>query len=411
MKSVALVATGSELVYGSVEDRNNSFLSRELFKTGFRVILHMSVGDDIDELKKAFVYAAENADIVVITGGLGPTDDDYTTGVLRSIYGFHLVIDQAGRRRIEEFFKTINRELVEGDLKMVTVPENAHLFMNDLGLATGFCLEKDGKIIIVMPGVPREMQYMFEKHVIPFLHARFLREQYRSVELKIAMKREAEVNLLVKQFRVDLENMVWGITTSPGLNTLVFVQKEGFEFREDEILSEASRVFGNSLLPNGAVNLESEVVRLLDQTGFSLAVAESCTGGLLAKKITDIPGSSKVFAGGVVAYGNESKKNLLAVPAETLETHGAVSEETARAMVLGARAKFATDVAVSITGIAGPGGGTDEKPVGTVCFGVCRHDFIETFSRRIIGDRERVRLVSTQYTLERLRQLLMECEK
>ena len=408
MERVALIATGSELVYGSIQDQNNAFISRSLFNTGLSVVLHSTVGDDVEELKSVFSHAAERAGIIIITGGLGPTDDDHTVEALKDIYDFDLIVDEDGRKRMEAFFRSVDREPIEGDLKMVTVPEGSLLFPNDVGLATGFLIERDGKMFIAMPGVPNEMRPMFQERVLPYLIERFALRVLPSLELKVAMKREAEVNLLVREFAVDFGKIVWGITTSPGLNSVTFVGKDGAPLDENALWAEAERVFGDALLARGSSSIEEEVVRLLRLKGRTLATAESCTGGLVAKKLTDIPGASAGFTGGIIAYGNEVKKKVLEVPGEILENHGAVSEETAAAMARGALLRLKSDYAVAITGIAGPDGGTGDKPVGTVCFGVADGDRVETFARRIMGDRERVRLISALYALDKVRHLLLK---
>jgi nicotinamide-nucleotide amidase len=210
----------------------------------------------------------------------------------------------------------------------------------------------------------------------------------------------------VGTLEIPFDRVEWGITSRTGMNVVRFVGKDGTEFPAGQIKEKMNERFGESLLSPGVESCEEEVLRLLAGKGLTLAVAESCTGGLVSKRITDIPGSSKSFIGAVVAYADEAKKNLLDVPPGILHTHGAVSEETARAMALGALQRFSADCALSVTGIAGPGGGTPEKPAGTVCFGTACGGIVETFTRNIIGDRERVRAMASQYAMDSLRRRL-----
>lgn len=403
MPRVAILSTGNELVCGRTTDTNAAFLSERLFAAGFRVVMHMAVGDSVDDIDFALGECESRADIVILTGGLGPTDDDHTLAAMRKHYNLGELIDEQGKGRMESFFSSMGRTPMPGDLKMVTVPENALVFPNDRGLALGYAVVHDKKTIIAMPGVPTEMEYMFEHRVMPYLCRISPAGRRESVEIRVAMMREAEVNLLVKGMKIPLDTMDWGITTRPGLNTVVFVAREGADFPAQGILEEAKNVFGHSLLRQGARGIEEEVEALLSERDMTIAVAESCTGGLVAKCLTDIPGSSRVFLGGVVAYDNEAKKKLLSVPDAELSAHGAVSEEVALSMALGARRRFGSSIAISTTGIAGPGGGSEKKPVGTVCFGLAFPDRNETETRSMAGDRARVRMFAAQYAMDRVR--------
>jgi len=403
MPGVAILSTGNELVCGRTTDTNAAFLSERLFAAGFRVVMHMTVGDSVEDIDFALGECESRADIVILTGGLGPTDDDHTLAAMRKHYNLGELIDEPGKGRMEFFFSSMGRTPMPGDLKMVTVPENALGFENDRGLALGYAVVRDKKTIIAMPGVPTEMEYMFENRVMPYLRRISPAGRRESVEIRVAMMREAEVNLLVKGMKIPLDTMDWGITTRPGLNTVVFVAREGEDFPAQGILEEAKNAFGHSLLRQGARGIEEEVEALLSERDMTIAVAESCTGGLVAKCLTDIPGSSRVFLGGVVAYDNEAKQRVLSVPDAELSAHGAVSEEVALSMALGARRRFGSSIAISTTGIAGPGGGSEKKPVGTVCFGFAFPDRNETETRSMAGDRGRVRMFAAQYAMDRVR--------
>lgn len=403
MKEVAIISTGNELVYGNVHEANCFYISSRLFHTDFSVVFHLTVGDRVEDIEYAVREAEKKADIAIITGGLGPTDDDHTLKVLQKIYNFERVIYETGKERMEKFFNSIDRILMENDLKQVTVPKGAVIFDNDVGLATGFSYTSGEKRIIAMPGVPVEMQYMFENKVLPFLLEEYGVAKRRYLIIRSVLVREAEVNELIKGMDINHQEIEWGITTEWGLNIITFVQKGDNEFPEDRILQEAKRSFGDRMLSHGSESLEMELINLLREKRMTIAIAESCTGGLISKRITDIQGSSDVFSGGVVAYSNKAKSNLLGVSEDYIEKYGAVSEEVAKEMAKGVKSRFDSSIGISVTGIAGPGGGSEEKPVGMVCFGSATPDGIESLKLDIMSDRERIRYFSSQHALDRVR--------
>ncbi|HSV98411.1 MAG TPA: CinA family nicotinamide mononucleotide deamidase-related protein [Spirochaetota bacterium] len=403
MKRVSIISTGSELVYGRVQDSNAAFISACLFPTAFTVVSHHAVGDVVEDLRRTINTALCEADIVIMSGGLGPTDDDRTMEVVGAHCGVKSTVNEPALRRVEFFFNSMGREMLPGDVKMVTVPAGSIVFENETGLAPGFAIDYRGKILVAMPGVPHELRPMFEKRVMPHLHLLYPGSGRDSLTLRVVLMREAEVNDQIKKMALPFDSIDWGITTSPGMNTVGFVSRAEDPLPKDLIIAEAKRTFGNKMLALSSKNIEEDMVRLLEASGISAATAESCTGGLIAQRITDVPGSSRVFKGGVVAYSNEAKRNLLDVSAEVLDTYGAVSEETALEMAHGALRRFAADMAVAVTGIAGPGGGTEAKPVGTVCFAIATVGTAKTFTRNITGDRERVRQFSSQYALDGIR--------
>jgi nicotinamide-nucleotide amidase len=403
MPEAVIISTGSELMYGRVRDDNAHFLSGKLFERGFRVCRHIAVGDDREDIGRAAEESIAHADLVLLTGGLGPTNDDLTTETLASLYGLTVEIHEPSRRRMDEFFAAMNRSAIGGDIKMVSVPRNATVFPNDIGLAAGYALELDGTILIVMPGVPREMRMMFDAHVTPFLANRFGSADRGFLALRVVMMREAEVDAAIRSLGAVAGKVEWGITTRPGINTLTFLQKQGQPFDGSALNAAVRGVLGDNMLANSSTSMEDEVVALLIEKNLTLASAESCTGGMVATLVTNVAGSSKVFLGGVVAYGNAMKTDLLGVPGELIDSDGAVSEAVAASMARGARARFRADIAVSITGIAGPGGGTETKPVGTVWFGFATSSGTRTFSSLIMGDRERVRTLASMQALNTIR--------
>lgn len=405
METVAVLSTGNEIIQGNVTDTNGRFIASCLFRTDLRLLRIVTVGDDPGELSEGITHCSEKADCVIITGGLGPTEDDYTLETLCGITGRAAVVYEEGAARMEAFFAAMGMTPNPGDVKMVSIPEGAAVFENTTGLAAGYSLTHNGTLIVAMPGVPREMEPMFENAVLPFLIREYGVTVKRHLTYRSVMLRESEVNTRVKGLGLPFGDFEWGICTTPGMNTVTFVEKSGRNFPETMIDDEVRNVLGKSLIQKDV--LEQEVVALLGSGNMTIAAAESCSGGLVAVRITDVPGASEVFSGGVVAYSNEAKKGILGVGAVTLEQHGAVSEETAAEMAEGVRRLFGADIGIATTGIAGPGGGTAEKPVGTVCFGFSASGGTETFTRNIPGDRERVRRFTSQIILNKVRLFCM----
>lgn len=406
MKSIAIISTGNELIYGTVQDTNSSYISSLLFTTSFDVKFHLVAGDNKDELEQALRYSIEKTDIVIITGGLGPTDDDNTLRVLQKIYGFTTGYDEPAKRRIHSFFELTGRLVTKADLNMITVPEGADIIENDVGLAPGFILNYESKMIIALPGVPAEMMSMFEGSVFPYLIKKYgLMEKIHFTIRAVGMK-ETEINKHINSMNISPKDVTWGITTSRGLSTITFVQKEKGQINKNNIILKAGKLFNANMLLQDFKSPEEELQYLLKEKKMTLATAESCTGGLISKRITDISGSSEIFIGCIVAYRNSIKINQLHVSADSLSKYGAVSEKIALEMVKGARELFDADISISVTGIAGPGGGSMDKPVGTVCFGFAFGNKTEAFTRIIKGNREIVRAYSALYAIEHVRRYL-----
>ncbi len=399
MPDAAIVSSGSELMYGRVQDENACFLSGRLFERGFTVRAHMAVGDSREDIARAVADAMRIAPLVLFTGGLGPTDDDLTTETLAGMFGLALEIHGPSRTRMDDFFASMKRVVLRTDFKMVTVPRGAFVFPNEVGLAAGYALENEGRILVVMPGVPREMRRMFDAHVAAYLEKHFHLPPRGFLVARVILTREAEVNGAVLGLGKLLDNVEWGITTRPGINTVTFLQKAGHDLPAGELADGLRRALGDNMLAISSPSLEDELISLLRERNLTLACAESCTGGYIAKRITDVPGSSDVFLGGVVAYSNALKTSMLGVPASLIQEHGAVSVEVAASMARGMRERIGAHIAVSTTGIAGPGGGSAQKPVGTVCFGISAPHATWTHTTVIRGDRERVRALASLQAL------------
>ncbi len=395
----ALIATGCELVSGRIHEANNYFLSQHLQSIGLQVVIHYVVGDDSEALRLSIEHAMNIADIIIISGGLGPTVDDITFETLGKMFLLQPIIHTHSKERMEYFFNEVGKSVLQSDFKMVTVPENAVVFINDTGLAPGFAVSVDGKDIIALPGVPRELKSMIGK-VIDYLESKYQLNKKQSVTFKVVMMREAEVDSGVKEIVDTVKNVDVSITYEAGITTVMLSAKEDDVLPEEIVIDKARKLFGSKLI-YGYNSLEEKVVKVFTRNGKTIAVAESCTGGLVAKRITDIPGSSRIFLGGIVAYSNQAKISLLDVSSTTLQKFGAVSQQTAIEMATGAKEKFNADFGIAITGIAGPDGGTEEKPVGLVCFGIAG-DSAFTTQIQFAGSREQIRTMATNYILTRL---------
>ncbi len=405
MEDVIIITTGDELLYGTTVDTNSSFICSHLFGTNLRVKKHITVPDSIDEITAAITESLSVADIVITTGGLGPTDDDNTVEAICSIFSTKPSVDLKHREKMQDFFESMKMPVTGLDTKMVSYPEGALVLNNTRGLAPGFILEKNCKIVISLPGVPSEMEKMFSTEVTAYLEKTYGLDNSRRLVFKVTGIRESEINSRVRPV-LSAFKVRWGITPKSGICDLLIVpESDDFSF-SGSISSAIKEVLGQNVIMDGMDSPEEELVHTLREMKLKLAAAESCTGGILAGRITDIPGSSDVFAGSVVAYSNDLKISLLGVNADVIAKYGAVSEETARLMAEGIRGITGADVTVSITGIAGPGGGSEQKPVGTVCFGfhICGREFSVT--RLIPGSRERVRVFSSLYAINFLRKEL-----
>ncbi|OHD64135.1 MAG: hypothetical protein A2176_00645 [Spirochaetes bacterium RBG_13_51_14] len=406
MKSITVLSTGNELLSGATADTNSGSISRALFPLEISTRMILVVGDDMDDMERALRYGIDTSDVLIVTGGLGPTDDDNTIAALQKIFGFSIRTDGESRDRMEKFFNTLGMSLSAADIKMVEVPAGVRVIPNGTGLAPGFIIQNDKNIIIALPGVPAEMNEMMELSVIPFLTDEYGIQLRRNIAFRVIGMKESEINSAVASMEIPHDRLAWGITARDGIATVTFSEKQTRAADLDSIVSQGRKLFGERFLEPAYGRPEEEAVVLLREKRKSVSFAESCTGGLVSKRITDIPGSSDVFVGGVVAYSDEVKVRLLGVSKETLTRHGAVSEETAAEMAAGVRGVLAADIGISITGIAGPGGGSDAKPIGTVCFGSADATGVKTFSRSISGNRDRVRTIASLIAIEYLRTVM-----
>jgi competence/damage-inducible protein CinA-like protein len=408
-----IIAVGSELLTPHRLDTNSLFLTSELNQLGIRVTYKTVVGDVPDEMRSSFRCALERAEVVVSSGGLGPTDDDRTRQTVAELLSRKLNVDDAVLRHIKERFQRFRpgRVMPEINARQALVPEGATVLPNPNGTAPGLWLEANGHVVILLPGVPGELRGLFETQVKPRL-ARFggkLRLYTR--ELRITGLPESEVETRVSPLYALYPNVETTILASPpGIQLHPSVWSDDSVKAEkllDEITSRMALAVGEHMYSMHGESLEEVVGRILTENRATIAVAESCTGGLLAERLTNVPGSSVYFLGGVVCYSNELKSRLVDVPPSMIEAKGAVSPDVALALAEGIRKLTGARLGIGVTGIAGPGGGSPEKPVGLVYIGLADERGPRQKEFRFLGDRDRIRLFASQAALDMARRYFL----
>ncbi|HEX9285687.1 MAG TPA: competence/damage-inducible protein A [Thermoanaerobaculia bacterium] len=403
----AIVAIGSEMLGPLRRDTNSLWLTERLEEAGIEVVRKAVVGDDPEEIVRELSCSAETAGWIFTTGGLGPTADDVTAAAVARWIGVPLRRDEhfvAAMRERWEVRRGVRMPAVNE--KQADFPEGARVLENPRGTAPGLWLERRGVQVIVLPGVPPEMREIFEQKVAPELRRGRGAATQRRV-LRIAGMAESAVEELVAPLYAKWSGDPVTILASPGeveLHLCARGDAAAVEARLAAMEDDFRALLGTRIHGTGGEALAASLGRLLKEKGRTLSLAESCTGGLVSSLLTDVPGSSAYFLGTVVPYADRSKETLLGVRAETLRRHGAVSEETARELARGALDRFGSDLAAAITGIAGPDGGTADKPVGTVFFAVVDRGGREKASKRFFGgDRATVRRASSMFSLEMIR--------
>jgi nicotinamide-nucleotide amidase len=409
----AFVVTGSELVRGERTDRNGPFLAREALRLGLEPARIVVVGDRADELEEA-LRDGLRADLCVVSGGLGPTHDDRTIELLARAVGRELVPDAALEREIGEVSLSIAERLRRpyadfqpGVRKQATLPAGA-TSLGLAGTAPGVVLEADGTVVAALPGPPAELQRLWAR-ALETAPVRRLLERARPPGRRVLRffgASESAVALALEEAGGEGDGVEATVCARDFEVHVDLVVDEGGEGRADELAAALRSGLGPHLFAEDERPVEELVLALCRARGLSLATAESCTGGLVAARLTSVPGSSDVFRGAIVSYADEVKERELGVPAEILERHGAVSAETARAMARGVRGRLAVDIAVSVTGVAGPGGGTADKPVGLVYLHAVRPDGELAASFNLPADRDTIRRRATVSALHLVRRLL-----
>ena len=407
IKSASVISVGNEVLSGRTVDTNAAHIGRQLRLVGVPVVSAHTVGDRREVIVRALELAAGEADIVVVTGGLGPTDDDLTRQAFGDYLGVELELREDLLAAIEARFAARSVTMPQRNRIQACIPKGAEPIANDWGTAPGVAVEKDGKLLFALPGVPREMEQMLAASVLPRLR-RLAQGQAMAVRrLKCFGAGESTIAEMLGDAMDRDRNPLVNCTARAGVITLEIVAAADAMDEAEALAAEEEarlrRILGHVVYGVGEQTLAEIVGQRLADSGKSLAVAESCTGGLLAKFITDVPGASAYFTRGWVTYSNEAKAAELGVPEELIETHGAVSAEVAAAMSQGARRTAGVDIAVGITGIAGPGGATEQKPVGLVYISVDDADGTATSANVFSSDRKLVRLRAAQTALNALR--------
>ncbi len=409
-RTASILAVGSELLGATRLDTNSLFLTDRMDALGISTVRKACVGDDWDDLVAEIAAALERAPLLVTSGGLGPTDDDRTKEAVAKVFGRALVRDEEILMRLKERFKKRGYEMPDVNAKQADVIEGATVLVNRRGSAPGFLVEQGGQTVVLLPGVPHELKAMWDDAVVPFLSRAGERGLHRRI-LKVAAMPESVVETLIKPVYAAHPEVPITILAAPGEVQLHFAARgTADEARAvlDRIEAAFQEALAGEIFGRDDETLEGALGDLLRLRRKTLALAESCTGGLLAGRLTDVAGSSDYFLGSAVTYANSAKTDLAGVAAGTLERFGAVSEETAREMALGARRRFGASIGLSVTGIAGPGGGTPEKPVGTVHIALDDADGTRLHRMLLMpGDRALVRRWTTSSALSILRHHLL----
>lgn len=389
---VHILTIGDEILIGQIIDTNSSWMAKELNLIGAQVVGKSSVSDQFDDIQSGLETALNKADAVLITGGLGPTKDDITKKALADFLGVEMQFHEPTWTRIQQLFQRWGRSTTPAHREQCFMPAKADLLHNKMGTAPGMWFEREGKVVVSMPGVPYEMKYLMTHEVLKRLQARFPGRPIAHRTILTVGEGESRIAARIEAFEQSLPPHI-KLAFLPNLGQVrlrlsgVGSDQVRLEVELDEKARELVSLIPELVFGYEDDQLEAVIGRSLQERSLTLSTAESCTGGFLAHRITSIPGSSAYFQGGVVAYANEIKQNLLGVSADTLEKYGAVSEETVREMVAGAIKTLQTDIAVATSGVAGPGGGTAEKPVGTVWMAVGNSEKIETRKWQIGKDR------------------------
>ncbi len=364
-----ILCVGTELLLGDIVNTNAAYLARELAALGIGCYYQSVVGDNAGRLAESLRLALSRADMVITTGGLGPTYDDLTKETVAQHFGLPMELHQPSLDRMKEILERRGRPFTKNNEKQAYFPKGARIFPNDQGTAPGLAIEQDGKIVIMLPGPPNEMTAMFQQQVRPYLESRSDRV-LRSHTIHLFNIGESAVEDKLHQSMLDHQNPTIAPYAKLGevqlRVTAAAANEEEAEAMMKPVIDEICAQFADYVYGVDVKDLQHAVVARLAQLGKTIAVAESCTGGMVASRITDIPGASQVFLCGAVTYSNESKMAMLGVSPRTLEEYGAVSRQCALEMARGIRAASGADIGLSTTGIAGPGGGTPQKPVGLV---------------------------------------------
>ena len=408
-----LLTIGDEILIGQIIDTNSANIAKMLHGIGGVVVEKSAVADDETAILDLLRRGLALADVVIITGGLGPTKDDKTKTALTHFFGVELVEHRPTREFVEDLFRQHHKQITPAVVQQWMLPANATVLINKMGTAPGMWFEYEEKVVVSLPGVPYEMQYLMENEVLPRLRQRFDGTHVAYRTILTSGEGESTIAKMLEPFEEALpENVTLAYLPRIAQVRLRLTVRGDDPAANEELLKQKMDELLKLLPPHLIASLEDDTLetaigKLLRNKNLTVATAESCTGGYLAHLITSVAGSSDYYKGSVVAYANEVKMKVLEVQESTLQEHGAVSEQTVREMVKGALGLFGTDLAMATSGIAGPGGGTPDKPVGTVWIAVGNKDNIKTRIFHFRRDRERNIQYAATYALEMLRRFVL----
>jgi nicotinamide-nucleotide amidase len=402
-----IIAVGSELLTPQRVDTNSLFLTDQLNGLGVEVVTKSVIGDDLHRLADAVRRAVSRSEIVILCGGLGPTEDDLTRDAVAAALDRKLIYRPEITEVLEQRFAQLKRKMVEVNKRQAFLIEGAEMLPNDRGTAPGQWIEESDAHIMLLPGPPHEMKAMFTRQCLPRLARIVPRQVIRTLVLRVAGMPESDLDQLIAPVYKKYENPTTTILAAAGDLQIHLRARCSTEGEAAALLVEVGGpielLLGERIYSRNGQSLEEVVGEMLRERHNTLSVAESCTGGLLGERITSVPGSSAYFLGGFITYSNRMKMDWLGVPEETIAQFGAVSKETAEAMALGARRRTGSTYALAITGVAGPDGGSEAKPVGTVFVALADAAGCNVLHRQFIGDRTRIRQFATQMALDMLR--------
>lgn len=408
-----LISVGTEILMGNIVNTNAAYLSRKLAQIGLSVYYQSTVGDNKERLAQAMKQAISRADVVILSGGLGPTKDDVTKEVAAEVLGRTMSLDERTMERIREYFVRVKKDTItENNWKQAMVPEDAIILDNHNGTAPGIIMEEKNTAVILLPGPPNELTLMFEESVLPYLQKDEKKVLYSRM-VKVCGIGESQAETMIQDLIDSQSNPTIAPYAKTGevhfrVTALASTQEEGRALVKP-VVEELKKRFKKAVYTTKEeVTLEEKLVKMLKKRGLTMSTAESCTGGMIAAKLVNVSGVSEVFRSGAVTYANEAKMQLLGVKKKTLRKYGAVSAQTAEEMAIGAAMNLDTDVAVAVTGIAGPDGGTKEKPVGLVYIGCYVCGQVNVYECHFTGTREKIRESTTIMALNLIRLMLLK---
>jgi nicotinamide-nucleotide amidase len=402
-----IIAVGSEMLTQERVDTNSLYLTGELNNLGVEVVTKCVIGDDRDRLADAVRRALSRTGIVLLSGGLGPTEDDVTREAVALALDRKLVFHPEIADALEQRFLLAKRKMAEVNKRQAFLIQGADMLPNDRGTAPGQWLEESGGVVVLLPGPPHELKAMFERHCLPRLARIVPKTAIRTIFFRVTGMPESDLDQLIAPVYKKYENPATTILAAAGDLQIHLRARCATEAEAEALLAEVGGpielLLGDRLYSRNGAPLEVVVGELLRKHRATVSVAESCTGGMLGERFTSVPGSSDYFVGGLITYTNKMKMELLGVLPETIEKFGAVSKETAEAMALGARRRTGSTYALSVTGAAGPDAGEEKAPVGTVYVGIADAAGTHVTHRQFLGDRQRIRVFTTQMALDLLR--------